>query len=79
MTYTMTPKRKQVDFMQTNWELHLEVFRLRNQGWKYEQIGRKLGLTRQRIFAMYKKMARLTVEEAEKIQKYVANLGIDNN
>lgn len=81
MTYTMSEKRRTVDWLKTNWELHLEVFRLRNQGWKLQVIGDKFGLSRQRILAMYKKMARLTVRQAEEVERYanyLSKLPIDN-
>lgn len=81
MTYRMSEKRKTTDWLKTNWQLHLEVFRLRNQGWKLQAIGDKFGLSRQRILAMYQKMARLTVGQAEEVERYanyLSKLPIDN-
>ena len=74
----MSEERKARDFLQNNWLVALEVFRLRNQGWTLQSIGDKFGLSRQRTLTIYQKMTKLTTEEAEKVEKYVNKLAIDN-
>ena len=65
--YTITEKRKQNDIRSANWEKRLEIFILRNQGWKFAAIAKKLGCTRQFASFTYNKIKNMTVEEINKL------------
>lgn len=81
MTYNLSLKRRIQDLKKFNWEIALEVLRLHNQGWTYEAIGDKLGLTRQRVHAIFKAVGSMTVEEAElgqRVTEYLNKLPVDN-
>lgn len=74
--YTNSPKRKERDLKQVNWENRLEVMRLRSQGWTFEAIGEKIGLTKQRAIKigeatekLYKELEFKTIEELEQLAK----------
>jgi len=64
--YTVSEKVLNARARMTNWEKRLEVFRLKNQGWSYQQIGDYLGQSRQSIQDIYRKISTMTVKEIEK-------------
>jgi transcriptional regulator len=79
MKYTMSISRRIKDLRSFDFDKALEVLFLRNQGWTYDQIGDHLGLSHQRVMAIYKQVAGMTVEEAEiyrKVFDYLAKLPI---
>ena len=65
--YTMSRKRKEVDLRKSNWEMRLDILILRNQGGTYKKIAEKYDVSRQAVTEIYKKIAHMTVRQAEKI------------
>ena len=51
--YTMSAKRKEASKKLINWDLRMEIFRLKNQGWSFNQIGSALPVTPQRCQQIY--------------------------
>lgn len=72
----MSIKRRIKDLKSFNYHQGIEVLTLRNQGWTYQAIADKLGITHQRARAIYKNMAGITVEEAELLNQCLSNLPI---
>lgn len=64
-----TQKRLNQDKRSANWLSRLEIFRLRNQGWTFAQIGEKMGVTRQRICSQYHRVKDMDVRELELLVK----------
>ena len=64
--YTISIKRKIKDLRSFNFDQAIQVLTLRNQGWTFDQIGDHLKLSHQRVMAIYKQVARMSVEEAER-------------
>lgn len=63
--YTMSASRAENDLAKTNWENVLEVLTLRNQGWTFQAIADKMGMSKQNVHQLYTRMSHLTVGEAE--------------
>jgi len=63
--YNMSQKKLDHIKSMTDWEKRLEIFRLYNQGWTYDQIGEKLDITKQRVGEIYRSIEHMTLEEVE--------------
>lgn len=76
MTYTMSIRRQVRDLQSFDFDQAIEVLTLRNQGWTFDQIGKKIGHSRMRACAIYKKIKGMTVEEAELYRNVINKLPI---
>jgi len=74
--YTMSVKRRIKDLASFDFDQAIQVLTLRNQGWTFDQIGDHFGLSHQRVMAIYKQVAGMTVEEAELYQNVFSKLHI---
>lgn len=63
----MSDARKREDIAKANWERRVQVLMLRNQGLEFEDIGKRMGVSKQAAFIMYNKVKNMTVEEMEKL------------
>lgn len=61
----LTTKQIEAIHEQTNWDYRLEILTLKNQGWSYRDIAKKLNVTHQAIADVYKKIEHLTIEELQ--------------
>ena len=66
MKYTKVQLR---DIKNTDWDAMLEVFMLRNQGWEFRQIAKKMGITFQRANQRWLKIKDMTTEELEEMRR----------
>lgn len=57
------------DIKKADWDQRLEIFRLRNQGWTFQQIADKMGVSRQSVNEAYQKIKDLTIDEIENLRK----------
>lgn len=53
---------------ESDWNKRLDVLILRNQGWTFEQIGKKYGITKVAVRQMYERIKHMTIEEVEKLK-----------
>lgn len=65
--YTITEKRRERDYRQTNWGNRLTVFKMRNAGKTFREIAATVGSSRQCVHAQYKKMCSLTPSELNRL------------
>ena len=72
--YTRSQKRLEAEMRQADWELRLEVLRLRTRGWTYQQIADKYNVSRQNIFSIYKKIKTMPVSQATAITQYLETI-----
>jgi transcriptional regulator len=67
--YSNSPKVKKRNILFTNWDRRIEILILKNQGWTYEQIAKKYGVTKQAVYEIYKKISSMTIDELEKMRE----------
>jgi len=58
-----------------NFDKRIEVVKLKNQGWSFTEIAKKVGGTRQSCWQMWHNTKDLTVEELEKLREEVEKNG----
>lgn len=80
MKYTMSLKRKIRDLALFDFDKALNVMSLKNQGYNFTQIGKKLGISKQRVAQIWHQVSTMTVAEAEVARRIVnqSKLPIDN-
>lgn len=69
----MSEERKKADLRRADWEQRLEILRLRNQGWKFKDIGNHLGISKQAVHQAWTKIKDMSVEQAEEYAELFAN------
>lgn len=65
MAYTKSKKRINRDKKQSDWERRMFIFIKRNQGLTFEEIAKKLKVSRQSVCETYSKIEKMTIEELE--------------
>jgi transcriptional regulator len=65
--YTMSDARMQVDISKADWGKRIKVLTLKQSGMSLNEIARQLGITKQAVSQIYKRMGVMSVAEAEAI------------
>jgi transcriptional regulator len=65
--YTMSDARMQVDISKADWSKRIKVLTLKQSGMSLNEIARQLGITKQAVSQIYKRMGVMSVAEAEAI------------
>lgn len=60
-----------------NFDQCIEVVILRNQGWKFRQIGEKLGITKQRASIIFERFSSLKVKDLETLREMAENENVE--
>ncbi len=68
-----TEKQKLRNLKATDFDKRIEVWILKNQGWSFNQIGRKLGKSPQGCQVMYKKVKDMTLDELTDLRNQVVD------
>lgn len=76
----MTLKRKIRDLTLFDFDKALDVMQLKNQGYNFTQISKRLGISKQRVAQIWHQVSTMTVAEAEVARRIVeqSKLPIDN-
>lgn len=69
--YTMSNERKLADLKRVNFDKRIQIITLRNQGWSFNELGRKFKCAPQGIQELYKKISNMTVEDLENQRKLI--------
>lgn len=59
----MSEKRVKKDLLTAKLGQRIEILILRNQGWEFEKIAKKLGVSKQAVHQSYKKIKHMTIED----------------
>jgi transcriptional regulator len=65
--YTMSDARMQADISKADWSKRIKVLTLKQSGMSLNEIARQLGITKQAVSQIYKRMGVMSVAEAEAI------------
>lgn len=63
----MSDARMQVDISKADWSKRIKVLTLKQSGMSLNEIARQLGITKQAVSQIYKRMGVMSVAEAEAI------------